>query len=536
MATDSRSPVSRASALLPSPCGASDAEGSAEQPVPAWRHLSVVLAYTIFAVLLLYASGATVLAAILLQQLGLLPASNQVLLALFPLAFGGVHVEADGSVDFFSHDYLGISIGWFLLSIIWEALMICCILPQAWRPKHGYRINDTIASLSNGVLYTLCANLYFVQWGSPLAELIYRHCRLTSVFEDPANPAAFWLSLVLHDAFYYFGHRTSHYFSWLWMAHVVHHGCEDFNLAAALRQPFNEFMTPSSIVFGAPLALLFPSRLLAFQGIFGLLYQFWIHTQLVPPLPRVELLLNTPSLHRVHHARNLRALGKNYGSIFSVWDRIGGTFESELGDDEPLQYGIIPPLASWNPVWANFSHLHFMAMRQWRWHGWKTPFKHWTPPSGRCPPLGSRLNPFTKYDPFPKARALQVYVIMQFLLVAGVFAIGPIMVDFPTAWTRVELGVVRGVSFLLAAWSVGDIAAMESATTAKGLRLIFFLEGLRHAAFMAAAVLVWQLLLQGAASPVFFAAVVAYGALHACWIARLLVVSRRASRGVQDHS
>jgi hypothetical protein len=28
-------------------------------------------------------------------------------------------------------------------------------------------------------------------------------------------------------------------------------------------------------------------------------YQFWIHTQLVPPLPLVETIFNTPSLHKM---------------------------------------------------------------------------------------------------------------------------------------------------------------------------------------------------------------------------------------------
>merc|ERR1719446_1301642 len=54
-----------------------------------------------------------------------------------------------------------------------------------------------------------------------------------------------------------------------------------------------------------------------------------LHTELVDPLPWYEIVFMSASLHRVHHARNLRALSKNYGSVFSIWDRLFRTYEPE---------------------------------------------------------------------------------------------------------------------------------------------------------------------------------------------------------------
>merc|ERR1719201_1518620 len=54
-----------------------------------------------------------------------------------------------------------------------------------------------------------------------------------------------------------------------------------------------------------------------------------MHTELVDPLPWYEMVFMSASLHRIHHARNLRALSKNYGSVFSIWDRMLGTYEPE---------------------------------------------------------------------------------------------------------------------------------------------------------------------------------------------------------------
>ncbi|MCL4158829.1 UNVERIFIED_CONTAM: hypothetical protein GTU68_008566 [Idotea baltica] len=72
----------------------------------------------------------------------------------------------------------------------------------------------------------------------------------------------------------------------------------------------------------------------------SLIYQFGIHTQMIKKLPWViELVMNTPSHHRVHHGSNVVYLDKNYGGILIIWDRIFGTFKAEI-DSEPVIYGI----------------------------------------------------------------------------------------------------------------------------------------------------------------------------------------------------
>ena len=63
--------------------------------------------------------------------------------------------------------------------------------------------------------------------------------------------------------------------------------------------------------------------------------------------------MNTPSHHRVHHATNPRYLDRNYAGVFIVWDRMFGTFEPEV-DGEPIRYGIVKQLGSFNLLWAVF--------------------------------------------------------------------------------------------------------------------------------------------------------------------------------------
>ena len=57
-----------------------------------------------------------------------------------------------------------------------------------------------------------------------------------------------------------------------------------------------------------------------------------------------------------------------------------------------------------------------MLFVQPRWHGWKAPFVHWTPPNGKCPDLGSNMNPLNKYDASAPTLTWKVYAVMQFVV------------------------------------------------------------------------------------------------------------------------
>lgn len=80
----------------------------------------------------------------------------------------------------------------------------------------------------------------------------------------------------------------------------------------------------------------------------NLLFQFWIHTEIISNLGPLELVLNTPSHHRVHHGRNPYCIDKNYGGVLIVWDRLFGTFAAELRDEE-IAYGLVQSFVSFDP-------------------------------------------------------------------------------------------------------------------------------------------------------------------------------------------
>ncbi len=158
--------------------------------------------------------------------------------------------------------------------------------------------------------------------------------------------AAVAVAILGWDFLYYWNHRLSHESRWLWAVHVAHHSSERYNLSTALRQPVAEGVT-LTVPFGV-LGLLGvrPALIEHARGI-NLIYQFWIHTETIRRLGRLEKVLNTPSHHRVHHGSNRQYLDRNHGSILILWDRLFGTFEEE---DERVVYGLTRNIDTYNPL------------------------------------------------------------------------------------------------------------------------------------------------------------------------------------------
>jgi sterol desaturase/sphingolipid hydroxylase (fatty acid hydroxylase superfamily) len=157
-----------------------------------------------------------------------------------------------------------------------------------------------------------------------------------------------WLALFVGvEFFYYWFHRASHECRWFWATHVVHHTPERMVLSGALRLGWTG---PLSGAFGfyIPLVLIgFPPQSVFIVLAGNLLYQFWLHTEMLPKLGWLEWLFNTPSHHRVHHARNPHYLDANYGGVLIVFDRLFGSFVAE-DDAVPCDYGLVKPIGSDN--------------------------------------------------------------------------------------------------------------------------------------------------------------------------------------------
>ncbi|MBX2797139.1 MAG: sterol desaturase family protein [Myxococcales bacterium] len=208
-----------------------------------------------------------------------------------------------------------------------------------------YEATDTLASLTMGVGNVVEGLLLgFVGYG--VLMLLHPF----GLFDFGWGIGTFALCFVLDDLRYYVYHRTAHVSRFFWAAHVTHHSSQHYNLSTALRQTWTSTLS-ATFLFRIPLVLLgFHPVMLGFVAALNALYQFWIHTEAIGKLPGpIEAIFNTPSHHRVHHARNARYLDANYAGTLIIWDRLFGTFIPE-DETEPCRYGLVKNLATFNPV------------------------------------------------------------------------------------------------------------------------------------------------------------------------------------------
>lgn len=280
-----------------------------------------------------------------------------------------------------------------------------------------YRLSDAVTNISCGIVEQL-TGVFAKVFTVAAYAFIYEHFRLFTL-ED----TWYWIVLCFIgvDFFYYWAHRMSHEVNLFWLGHVVHHQSEDYNLSVALRQ--STFQKMFTFYFYFPLALLgFKTEWFLLMGAFNLLYQFWIHTEVIGRMPKwFEYLFNTPSHHRVHHGRDPKYIDRNHAATLMIWDRMFGTFQRE---EETPTYGITTPTNSWNPVTANVQPF----VRLWKelktvpgfWNKLKFTFAPpgWYPEEmgGFRPPKQVDKETYHKYE-IEISSGLNFYLFAQYVVV-----------------------------------------------------------------------------------------------------------------------
>lgn len=223
--------------------------------------------------------------------------------------------------------------------------------------KNLYSGKDFLASLSIGIGNLILNG--FMKLGVFTVFLFFFNLAPLRI------PHTWWsyvLCLVALDFFRYWAHRIAHEQRFWWSTHVVHHSSEHYNLSVSFRLSWTQNL---KIVFFLPVVLMgFHPLVFFIVHQIEVLYQFWIHTELIRKLPApIEYIFTTPSHHRVHHSVNENYIDKNYGSTFIIWDRMFGTFKEE---DEQAIYGITKPVKSFNPVYLVFHEWLEVGKDIWR--------------------------------------------------------------------------------------------------------------------------------------------------------------------------
>lgn len=214
-----------------------------------------------------------------------------------------------------------------------------------YKNRHYYDNKDALAALAIGAVNAVL--------GAGLKISLFAIAMVIYNMVPWAMPRTWWgfvACFVAVDFCRYWAHRISHEQRFWWATHVTHHSSHKMNFSVSFRTGWTNHI---KFVFFIPVPLLGidPFTFFVCHQV-AVLYQFFVHTELVGKLPAaIEYVFVTPSHHRVHHGSNPAYIDRNYGSTFIIWDRLFNTFEPET--EKPV-YGLTKPVNSYNPVYLVF--------------------------------------------------------------------------------------------------------------------------------------------------------------------------------------
>ncbi len=220
------------------------------------------------------------------------------------------------------------------------------LLLSHWQYQQKYTIKDTFTNV-----YLMLLNAGIDLAFRVVYVSIFQYCYVHKLINWQIGFFYWAAILVSEDFLYYWLHRFDHEIRFFWAAHVTHHSSEQYNFSVGFRssvfQPLYRFIyfIPLPFLGFKPLDILFIYAATQIWGIF-------VHTQLIKKMGWLEYILVTPSHHRVHHASNPKYLDKNMGMFLILWDKLFGTFQPELEEQEyqPIKYGLTKNIEKPNAI------------------------------------------------------------------------------------------------------------------------------------------------------------------------------------------
>lgn len=233
----------------------------------------------------------------------------------------------------------------FTIDNVGAPLLILLFLVElyiSWKHERGQdEIKDMLANFAVGMCI-LTVGLFMKGVAFGLYSVVYEYA-----FFKPEITIWVWIAgFFACDFIMYLFHLLGHKSRIFWAAHVTHHSSLHYNISVGFRVNF--IHTFYRFLFWAPLCLVgIPPWMILLNESFSTLWNVLVHTERVKKLGILDLIFNTPSNHRVHHASNPDYLDKNMGGILIIFDHLFGTYAPEK--EKPI-YGITHNIYTHNPA------------------------------------------------------------------------------------------------------------------------------------------------------------------------------------------
>ena len=236
--------------------------------------------------------------------------------------------------SFTSEWRFGAVVAGLLLFFVWESLAPA--LKQRNRGLHAGR-NLTVAAL-NAVVVALCCA------AGTVAVAAWAEARQLGLLHSAGlSPlAALGAGFVVMDFWTYWWHRLNHRVPFLWRLHRTHHSDPAMDVTTSLRFHGGELLVSAALRLALiPMLGLSLAAIVLYGATVSLIAQFHhANISLVDGWDRfVRLFVVSPNMHKVHHSRERIETDSNYATVFSLWDRLFGTYRRRESY-EGIQFGL----------------------------------------------------------------------------------------------------------------------------------------------------------------------------------------------------
>jgi len=287
---------------------------------------------------------------------------------------------------------VGIVVG-ALLSFLFVYLLIELVLLQFRRRKLNLREARTAFI---GFASTVSTSAGLGLLGTPFGVAVAASlgAAISPIDSLGLSVGAWVFGWLVYEFWYWVQHWAAHKVRLLWCIHSPHHAPQSIHMLVGTNHHFVEgaFYLPFFAGFMPALMGVDPIICLIINVVDSVWGSFLHISSEIVPNGRYGVLgriLQTPAHHRVHHAKNVRYLDRNYNSITLFWDWAFGTLEP-LRDDESPEYGITRD-ADTGSFWdVHFGEFVLLARDVKNAERWSDKLKYLLKPPGWRPGDASR--------------------------------------------------------------------------------------------------------------------------------------------------
>ncbi len=139
----------------------------------------------------------------------------------------------------------------------------------------------------------------------------------------------------------YIAHVLLHKVKWMWKFHLVHHSDTHVDATTGTRHHPGDYLIREVFAIVGVVLFGIPFAFYIFYRICTIFFTYLAHANIKLPLwldKSLSYVFVSPNMHKFHHHFERPWTDTNFGNIFSIWDRLFGTFVYH--DPKLITYGL----------------------------------------------------------------------------------------------------------------------------------------------------------------------------------------------------